>query len=76
MQVCSACRTTPTPAGLEMVVQPLGDLLGEPLLHLWRAGEVLDQPGELGQPQDPVARQVAQAGDAGEWQHVVLTGSM
>ena len=31
-----------------------------------RAGEVLHQPSQLGQPQAPLARQVAQVGEAGE----------
>src|SRR5918993_1580549 len=33
--------------GVELVLQPVGDLLGEPLLDLQAAGEQLDHPGEL-----------------------------
>ena len=55
-----SCRCVPPPGrrrphGLEVLVQPLSDLLGEPLLHLRRGREGLDQPGQLGQPKDPVA---------------------
>jgi hypothetical protein len=73
MQVCSGLQHDTDPARLKVLVQPLSDLLGEPLLHLWRGGEVLHQPGQLGQPQAPIAWQVAQVGDAREGQHVVFT---
>ncbi|GAA2794453.1 hypothetical protein GCM10010441_19650 [Kitasatospora paracochleata] len=56
----------------EVLLQPVGDLLGEPFLHLRAAGEVLDDPGELGQAEDPPSRQVADVGGADERQQVVL----
>src|SRR3954469_8491429 len=56
----------------QVVLQPAGDLLGQPLLHLEVAGEQLDDPGELRQPQDPVPRQVGHVRDAPERQQVVL----
>ena len=52
--------------------QALGDLLGQPLLDLRPGGEVLDQTGQLGQPDDALARQVADVGEAGERQQVML----
>ena len=72
MQRCSASSTTPTPLGCELVLEPVGDLLGQPLLHLQAAGEQLDDPGELRQPEDAVAREVADVGDALEREQVVL----
>ena len=48
----------------ELALQPAGDLRGQPLLDLQRAGEVVDHPRELGQPDDPLAGQVADVGDA------------
>ena len=64
--------TTPTPRGLQVGLQPVGDLLGQPLLDLRAAGEQLDHPGELGQPEDPLAGQVPDVRDADERQQVVL----
>ena len=72
MHMCSASITTPTPRGCSCVLQPVGDLPGQPLLYLRPAGEQLDHPGQLGQAQDPLARQVADVCDADERQHVVL----
>ena len=54
--------------GLEVV----GDLLGEALLGLGPSAEEVDEPGQLGQAEDPLAGQVADGGDADEGQHVVL----
>ena len=56
----------------EVGLQPVGDLLGQPLLDLRAAGEQLDDPGELRQPEDPLAGQVADVRDADERQQVVL----
>ena len=53
-------------------VEPVGDLLGQPLLHLRAVREQLDHPGQLGQPEDPVAGQVADVRHADERQQVVL----
>ena len=72
MQVCSASSTTADPPGVQFPIQPVGDLLGEPLLDLRSCRNVLDQPGELGKPEDAVARQVADMGHAGERQQMVL----
>src|SRR3954468_13367360 len=40
----------------ERLLQPVGDLLGEPFLELQVPGEQLDDPGQLGQPEDAVPR--------------------
>ena len=40
--------------GPQLVAQPVCHLLGEPLLDLEVAGEALDDPGELGEPEDAV----------------------
>jgi hypothetical protein len=58
--------------GLELVAEPVGHLLGEPLLHLEVSGEALDDPGQLGQAEDAAAREVADVGGAVEGQEVVL----
>ena len=63
----------PGPARLQLLGEPAGDLAGEPLLGLEVAGEQLDHPGQLGQAEDAVAGEVADAGQAGERQQVVLT---
>jgi hypothetical protein len=62
----------PDAPGLQAVVQPVGDLLGEALLNLRPAGEQLHQPGELGQPQDPLAGQVGHVSTPRERQEMVL----
>ena len=72
MHRCSASITTPTPARVQVVLQPVGDLLGEPLLHLQVAGEQVEHAGELRQAEDPLARQVADVRDPAERQQVVL----
>src|SRR4051812_3859362 len=56
----------------QVVLQPVGDLLGEPLLHLQVVREQLDHPGELGQPENPAPRQVGHVRGAPEGQQVVL----
>ena len=74
MQRCSASITTITPRGLEDLHQRVGDLGGQPLLHLRALGVDVDQPGQLGQAGDLAAlgRDVADVGDAGERHQVVL----
>jgi hypothetical protein len=52
--------------------QALGDLLGQPLLDLGPGREMLNQPGQLGQPDDALAGQVADVREAGERQQVML----
>jgi hypothetical protein len=71
MHRCSASTTTPTPRA-QLLLQPADDLAGEPFLGLEVAGEQLDHPGQLGQAQDALARQVADVGDTPERQQVVL----
>ena len=50
--------------GRELALQPVGDLRRQPLLDLQRAGEVVDDAGELRQPDDPLAGEVADVRDA------------
>ena len=49
--------------GFELLLQPAGDLLRQPLLDLQVACEELDDASELRQPEDPVPREVADMGD-------------
>ena len=74
MHMCSHSSTDDHAARLELLHQQVGDLRGEPLLHLRPAGVDLDQPGQLGQPGDPPvrARDVADVRHALERQQVVL----
>ena len=76
MHRCSASMTTITPRGFRTSCQRVGDLAGQPLLHLRPAGVDLDQPGQLGQPGDPavLARDVADVRHAVEGHQVVLAG--
>ena len=48
MQRCSHSSTTITPCGLEDLEQRVGDLRGEPLLHLRALGVDVDEPRQLG----------------------------
>ena len=57
---------------VELALQVVGDLAGQPLLGLHPAGVEVDGAGQLGQPDDALAREVADVGDADERQHVVL----
>jgi hypothetical protein len=61
---------------LQLVLEPAGDLGRQPLLDLERAGEVVDDAGELREAEDPLARQIADVGDADERQQVVLAERM
>ena len=74
MHRCSASMTTMTPAGLERALDRVGDLRGEPLLHLRPPGVAVDQPGDLRQPGDAavLARDVGDVGLADERDEVVL----
>ena len=56
-----------------LILEPVGDLLRQPFLHLGAAGEHLDHPGEFGQPENPFAGQVTDVGHADDGQHVMLT---
>src|SRR5215218_10845097 len=44
---------------LQLTLEPIGDLRREPLLDLEVAAEELDHPAELAEPDDPLARQIA-----------------
>jgi hypothetical protein len=59
MHMCSASTTTPTPFGSELTLEPVGDLRRQPLLDLEMAAEELDHTTELAEPDDPLARQIA-----------------
>ena len=72
MQVCSASMTTPDAARRELALQVVGDPLGQPLLGLHAAGVEVDQPGELGEPEDALPGQVPDVRHPDERQHVVL----
>ena len=72
MHWCSASITTPTPLGAQVILEPVGDLLGQPLLHLQVTREQLHHAGQLRQPENAFAGQVADVRDALERQHVVL----
>ena len=67
-----ASITTPTPCGCEAVLQELGDLLGQALLDLQPAGVHLDDARDLGQADDPPARDVGDRRGPEERQQVVL----
>ena len=56
----------------ELFLQPVRDLNGHPLLDLQPSCEELDDARQLRQPENAVARDVADVGDADERQHVVL----
>src|SRR5829696_2145210 len=45
--------------GLELTLEPVGDLSRKPFLDLEIAAEELDDTAELAEPDDPVARQIA-----------------
>ena len=62
----------------ELGCQVVGDLHGEPFLELEVAGEVLDDPGQLGEPEESLGRQVADMRDTAEgsrwWAHNDVKG--
>jgi hypothetical protein len=39
----------------KLILEPVGDLLRQPFLHLGAAGEQLDHPRQLGQAQNPLS---------------------
>lgn len=49
---------------LELVLEAIRDLLGQALLELQVASEIVDNASELRKPEDPVGRQVGNVGDA------------
>lgn len=58
--------------GVEVLVEPVGNLLGETLLHLKTPGEVLHYPSQFGQPDDPRSGEIADMGHPFEGQQVML----
>ena len=74
MHRCSHWISTKTPFGLELLDERVGDLGGEPLLHLRPAGEALDEPRDLREAGDAavVAGDVRDVGHAVERGQVVL----
>jgi hypothetical protein len=40
----------------KLILEPVGDLLRQPFLHLGTTGEQLDHPSKLGEAKDPLAR--------------------
>ena len=72
MQRWDASMTTPTPCGCSDLHHRIGDLVGEPLLHLQPAREHLDDAGQLGETHDPAVGNVGDVRPPEERQHVVL----
>ena len=64
--------TTPTPRGLQHVVDAVRDLRGQLLLHLEAARVGVDHARELADADDLVGRQVADVRAADDRRHVVL----
>ena len=73
MHRCSASSTTPTPFGCSCLGDEVRHLGRQALLDLEAPGEVVDDPGELRQPEEPLVGEIAHMGDARERQQVVLT---
>jgi hypothetical protein len=63
---------TPTPDGSRCIDDRVGDLIRHPLLHLQPPRETVDEPRELGEPDDARDRQVPDRRAAVEGQHVML----
>src|SRR5665213_2118038 len=55
-----------------MLLQPVGDLFGQALLHLEIAGEQFDDASEFGESQYAIAGHVADVRNPVEWQEMVL----
>ena len=72
MQRCSASSTTPTPRGFRCSCSQLRRLPGEPFLDLQSCREEVDDAGQLGESEDPLAGEVGDVGDAVKWQQVVF----
>jgi hypothetical protein len=62
------CHDNSHTARRKLVVQPVGDLLRQPFLHLGSAGEQLNHPGQLGQAKDPLSWQVTDVSHSDERQ--------
>src|SRR5690606_2932410 len=63
----------PYPLRLQMLLQRVGDLIGEPLLDLKPTGEHVRQAGELGQPYNLAVRDVGDSSRTENVRQVVLT---
>ena len=74
MQRCSASISTKAPRGASGVDDRVGDLGGEPLLHLRPLRVAVDEAGDLREPGDAavVAGDVRDVGAAVEREEVVL----
>ena len=72
MHRCVASITTATPCGCDLLVHRLGDLGGQPLLHLQAAREHVDQAGDLAQADHLPLRQVGDVALAEKRQQVML----
>ena len=76
MQRCSASSTTPTPRGARCSSSQSATCCRQPLLHLQVTREQIDDPRQLREADDPIARQVADVRDPVERQQVVLAQRM
>ena len=72
MHSCAASITTPTPCGLQHVVDAAGDFGRHLFLHLEAAREDVDHAGQLADADDLAGRQVTHVGAADDRRHVVL----
>ena len=72
MQKCMASMTTPTPWGWSFSSMHLGDLHGEPLLHLQPPREHVDEARDLREAHHLALGNVGHVGLAEEGQEVVL----
>ena len=71
MQECPASSTTPAPRRLRCVTSASGDVRRQPFLGLRAGGNVLDQAGQCGQPEDPAGGQVTHVRDPRKGRKVV-----
>src|SRR5437763_12581985 len=58
--------------GCELLIEPIGDLLGQPLLHLQATGEHLDNASEFGQSEYSTVGDVAHVGCSVKGQQMML----
>ena len=72
MQAWLASITTATPERLQMLADAVGDLRGQPLLHLQPPGVAVQHAGELGDADDAVARQIGDRRLADDRREVML----
>ena len=50
------CHDDTHAAWRKLILEPIGDLLRQPFLHLGAASEQLDYPSQLGQAENPLSR--------------------